>query len=94
MPISRDTALRLSRLARLELPASELNRISAQLSQIVEYAACLDTVNTDHLKLGVGLGCSAAELRKDRIRPSLPVEKALMGAPHSKGGFFLVPRVI
>ena len=94
MPISRNTARRVSRLARLDLTPEELDKISLELTQIVDYFERLTAVDTEGIKIGAGIIGSPSMLREDTVRPSLTVKQALANAPESKGGFFLTPRVL
>jgi len=96
MAITPEDVAYVARLARLELTEEEIARFGRDLGRISAYVAQL-------AELGLGdetpepvlpLIKSAGALREDEVRPSLPAEKALSGAPDAVDGFFRVPRVI
>src|SRR5215831_10994376 len=94
MAIDRADAARIAELARLELPAHELDRVALQLSKVLEFAATLD-----QLELGdepiTALAPPEAALRNDAPDGrTLDPETAVANAPESEGGFFLVPPVV
>jgi aspartyl-tRNA(Asn)/glutamyl-tRNA(Gln) amidotransferase subunit C len=84
----------VAHLARLELSDADLEKMTRQLSSIVDYVALLQQVNTD----GVEPLAHAVELnnvfRADELSPSLPVDAALANAPQRKGDFYAVPAVL
>jgi aspartyl-tRNA(Asn)/glutamyl-tRNA(Gln) amidotransferase subunit C len=84
----------VAHLARLELSEADLEKMTRQLSSIVDYVALLQQVNTD----GVEPLAHAVELnnvfRPDESSPSLPMEAALANAPQRKGDFYAVPAVL
>ncbi len=87
--LSRDQVLHVARLARLELTDEELDRHAGELSGVVDWIDKIselgdlsDVEPTSHV---VAL---TNQLRADEPRPSLPVDKALAGAPdHDETGF-------
>jgi len=84
----------VAHLARLELSDADLEKMTRQLSSIVDYVALLQQVNTD----GVEPLAHPVELnnvfRPDESSPSLPVGAALANAPQRKGDFYAVPAVL
>jgi aspartyl-tRNA(Asn)/glutamyl-tRNA(Gln) amidotransferase subunit C len=94
MAISKETVEHVAHLARIELPAKELEKFSRQLQAILDFidklkeADIKDTSPTSHI-----LPISNV-LREDKPQASLPVEKVLKNAPSPEGNFFSVPKVI
>lgn len=84
----------VAKLARLELSAAELETMTRQLSQIVDYVTQLQAVNTE----GVEPLAHALDLqnvfRVDEPAPSLTVDEALANAPQRQRDFFSVPAVL
>jgi aspartyl-tRNA(Asn)/glutamyl-tRNA(Gln) amidotransferase subunit C len=84
----------VAHLARLELSPDDLEKMARQLSNIVDYVAQLQQVNTE----GVEPLAHAVELqnvfRADEPAPSLPVNEALANAPQRHGDFYSVPAVL
>jgi len=94
MAIDRDEVLRIAELARLEIAPDAVERVAAQLSAVLEFAATLDTLDLD--------GCEPAVLAPDAAegRPDVPGTRtfepgvATAGAPEAEDDFFLVPPVV
>ena len=91
MAIDREQLLHVAHLARLELRDDELERLGAQLNDIIEAVSKVseldlsDVPPTSHpLDLVNVWG-------EDVPRPSLPVDEALANAPDREGSYFRVP---
>ena len=81
-------------LARLGLSESEKERLSQQLSSILDHISVLSRLETDHIPPTAQVIEVANVLRDDEIRPSLPREAILTNAPRSVDGFFAVQAVL
>jgi aspartyl-tRNA(Asn)/glutamyl-tRNA(Gln) amidotransferase subunit C len=92
--ISRDDVLHVADLARLHLTDDEIDRIQAQLSNILEAIEALRDVDTSH----VGPTASVIQLenvmREDEVRPGLSREAALGNAPLRDDPYLRVPTVL
>jgi aspartyl-tRNA(Asn)/glutamyl-tRNA(Gln) amidotransferase subunit C len=93
--ITRAEVAHLARLARLALGEDELDRMATQLdvilgavAQIGEVADAADVPPTTH---AVPL---ENVMRPDEVRPSLPRDEVLAGAPAAEDGRFRVPRIL
>ena len=94
MSLSADEIRWVAHLARLELTDAELERMTPQLSAILDYVAQLKQVNTDDVEpLAHALPVHNV-FRDDEPRPSLPVAEALANAPQRKDDFYGVPAVL
>jgi aspartyl-tRNA(Asn)/glutamyl-tRNA(Gln) amidotransferase subunit C len=94
--ITREDVQRLARLARLELTDRELELFAGQLRDILEFARQIEAVDTaSAIPLALPAQTSV-NLRADRVRPSLPRDELLAGAPDPDlaAGLFKVPRVL
>ncbi len=96
---------RVAELAHLELTPDEEERMSRDLSAILEYVAQLAELDTTHVapmaQVAEVLAVSAdaapeklSVLRDDLPRPCLPRANAMAAAPESDGVCFKVPKVI
>jgi aspartyl-tRNA(Asn)/glutamyl-tRNA(Gln) amidotransferase subunit C len=81
-------------LARLGLSDAEKERLSQQLSSILDHISVLNQLDTDHIPPTAQVIEVANVLRDDEIRPSLPREAILANAPRSVDGFFAVQAVL
>lgn len=94
MTITRAEVAHLARLSRLALSDEELDRMASQLDVIlgavdrVREVAAADIPPTSH---SVPL---TNVFRPDEVRPSLPREDVLVGAPAAEDGRFRVPRIL
>jgi len=84
----------VAKLARLELPADRLAKLTGQLESILEYVAKIGQVDVSHVEPIAHALPLHNVLREDVVEPSLPLEKVLQNAPESDGPFFKVPKVI
>ncbi len=89
--ISREQLLHVARLARLELREDEVERLGAQLNDILAAVGKVseldlsDVPPTSHPLDVVNVWGA------DEPRPSLPTKEALANAPEREGDFFKVP---
>jgi aspartyl-tRNA(Asn)/glutamyl-tRNA(Gln) amidotransferase subunit C len=93
MAIRREDVLHVARLARLELPEGELDRVRDELGAILEAVgkvAELDLSDVEPTSHPLAVVNVWAE---DEPRPSLPREDALANAPDPVDGAFRVPAV-
>ena len=93
MGISREDVLHVARLARLEIPEDEVERVQGQLSAILEAVgkvAELDLTDVPPTSHPLDVVNAWAE---DEPRPSLSPEDALANAPDPAEGAFRVPAV-
>ena len=92
--LTPEEARKVAWLARLKLDEAELDVLTRQLGQILEYVGMLDEVDTE----GVEPMAHAVELanvfRADEVAPSLPRDAALSNAPKTDGRFFVVPGIL
>ena len=96
MAITRDEVLHVAKLARLELSEEEIERLTGELSAILEAVSKVseldlsDVPPTSHpLELVNSLG--PADPGEDEPRPSLSLDEAFANAPAREGDLFKVP---
>lgn len=94
MKITREEVEHVAKLARLELTAAEVERMTGQLDAILSYVAKLDALDTTGVDVTTHSQQVVNAFREDEVRPSLPRERALANAPEQNGEAFVVPRVI
>ena len=90
--LSRDQVLHVARLARLELSEEEIERFSGELSKVLDYVETIEQLGgLDDVPPTSHVVDVENALRTDEPRPSIPVERALQGAPDAAQGGFRVP---
>jgi aspartyl-tRNA(Asn)/glutamyl-tRNA(Gln) amidotransferase subunit C len=93
MAITREEALHVARLARLEIPEGEIDRLRGELEAILDAVgkvAELDLADVPPTSHPLDLVNVWAD---DEPRPSLTAEEALKNAPDAAEGAFRVPAV-
>ena len=93
MALTLDEVRHVARLARLRLTEDELVEMQQQLSSILEHVDALQAVDVTGVPPTAQVTDVVNVVRPDEVRPSLPMEEALAGAPHREGDFFKVKPV-
>ncbi len=94
MPLTRDEVEKVALLARLELTDAELERMSGQLADIVDYIDQLAQIDTSDIEPMAHVVDVTNVLEADEVRPGLDREAALGNAPRRDKEHFLVPPVL
>jgi aspartyl-tRNA(Asn)/glutamyl-tRNA(Gln) amidotransferase subunit C len=84
----------IAELARLKLSEEEINRFREQLSDILDYAARLQSLDTSGIAPTSSVLPERSVLRPDEVQPSLSLEELLNNAPDTEKGQFRVPPVL
>jgi aspartyl-tRNA(Asn)/glutamyl-tRNA(Gln) amidotransferase subunit C len=91
MAITRETVLKVARLARLDLSEAEVEHMKRDLSSILAYVEELSALDTSQVPETAHLAVDVAPLRMDERRAGVATEVAMAEAPRSAGGAFAVP---
>jgi aspartyl-tRNA(Asn)/glutamyl-tRNA(Gln) amidotransferase subunit C len=94
MGIDRAAVDHVARLARLDLTEEERDRMSAELTHILEHAERIQALDLDGVEPTSHALALVNVLRPDEVRPSLSQAEALADAPAAEAGRFVVPRII
>lgn len=94
MTLTRQEVEHIAALARLELAPEELERFRQQLSDILEYAARLQQVDTSQVPPTASVLDARSDLREDVSRPGLPLASLLANAADTDTDQFRVPPVL
>jgi aspartyl-tRNA(Asn)/glutamyl-tRNA(Gln) amidotransferase subunit C len=89
--ISRDQVLHVARLARLRIEEQEIDRMSRELSSVLDHIEKISELDLDGVPPTSHVIDVENVLRPDDPRPSWPVERALEAAPDPADGGFRVP---
>ena len=89
--IEREQVLHVARLARLRLTDEEVERMTSELSTILDHIEKLSELDLDDVEPTSHVVELENVLRPDEPRPSLPRDVALEQAPDSDGTGFRVP---
>jgi aspartyl-tRNA(Asn)/glutamyl-tRNA(Gln) amidotransferase subunit C len=94
MPLDRAAVDHVARLARLALSESERERMRDELSNILEHAETIQSLDLDDVPPTSHPLPLKNVFRADEVRPCLEPEVALLNAPEAEDGRFKVPRII
>src|SRR5918999_6155561 len=90
--IEREQVLHVARLARLELSEAEVERMSAELSKVLDHIEKIGELgDLEGVEPTSHVVAVENALRADEPRPSLPRDVALASAPDAALGGFRVP---
>jgi aspartyl-tRNA(Asn)/glutamyl-tRNA(Gln) amidotransferase subunit C len=89
--IDREQVLHVARLARLELSEDEIERMSAELSKVLDHIERISELDLEDVAPTSHVVEVANALRADEPRPCLPREVALAQAPAVLDDGFAVP---
>lgn len=94
MKITKEQVMQVAHLARLEVDEADMERISGQIANILEYIDTLGKADTDGVEPSFqGIDLDTA-FREDIPAGHVGVDNAMMNAPESEDGYFIVPKVI
>ena len=94
MSVSREEALNIARLAGFEFKEAELNKITSQLNQVLEYMKKLNEVDTTDIDPLINPHELVNVYRDDIKGISLKHGQVFKNVPVSEDNFFIVPKVI
>jgi len=94
MAITKETVEYVSHLARIELKPQELEKISRQLQDILDFIDKLTKLNIENIQPTSHILPLSNVLREDVLKESLPPQKTLNNAPVKERSFFVVPKII
>ncbi|HET7407901.1 MAG TPA: Asp-tRNA(Asn)/Glu-tRNA(Gln) amidotransferase subunit GatC [Mycobacteriales bacterium] len=92
--ITRAEVAHLAGLARIAMTDDELDRMPAQLDVILQAVARVAEVVDDDIPPTSHPVPLSNVFRPDEVRPSLPREQVLAGAPDAEHDRFRVPRIL
>jgi aspartyl-tRNA(Asn)/glutamyl-tRNA(Gln) amidotransferase subunit C len=93
MAISRADVLHVAKLARLEIPEDEIEKVQSELSAILEAVGKVSELDLSDVEPTSHPLDVVNVWGDDEPRPSLPREDALANAPDPAEGAFRVPAV-
>lgn len=94
MKISKQEVEHVAKLARLDLPEAEKDKLTDQLSNILTYVEKLNELDTTGIEPTAHILDIKNVMRDDVAAPSLPRERALANAPDKAAGHYKVPKII
>lgn len=96
MPLTRDQVRHIAELAKLKLTDDEIDRMTRQLSDILDHAARLQALDTQAIPPTASVADLENVMRDDIVTPSLPRDEVLLNAPDrdEHGEYFRVRAIL
>jgi aspartyl-tRNA(Asn)/glutamyl-tRNA(Gln) amidotransferase subunit C len=94
MALTREQVEHVAELAKLGLTGDEIETYRHQLSDILDYAAILERLDTDSIAPTASVLPLQNVVREDSAAPSLSQDDVLANAPASTDGFFQVKAIL
>ena len=92
--ISKEQVKHVAHLARLAVTEEEVEQLTKDLADIIEYAELLNELDTDNVEPTTHVLEMKNVMRKDEARQWISQEEALKNAPDKKDGLFRVPSIL
>ncbi len=94
MTFTTQQAAKVAVLARLRLPEDQLERLTAQMGDILRYMETLGECDTQGVEPHYGPVEHATPLRADEAVKTFDRAEILSQAPETDGAFFVVPKIV
>lgn len=94
MKLSREQVLHIAELAKLGLTEEETERFAEQLSEILDYFAVLDRLDTSAIPPTAQAIARQNVWREDHVEPSFTPEEMLANAPGRRDHYFRVKPIL
>ncbi len=94
MSVSKDEVRYIAKLSKLNVEDEKLDKMTSDLSSIVEFANNLSTIDIDGVRPTAHILDIKNVFRKDEVSDSYDREEILKNAPESQAGCISVPKVV
>ena len=94
MAISKEEIIHIAKLASLNLTEAEIEGYAKDLTEILDFANMINSVNTDEVNETIAANENYNMFRKDEIKQTIEREALLQNAPSKDEGMFRIPKVI
>ena len=94
MPLDTATVARIAKLARLDIPESDLEPLAGELSNILSWIEQLNEVDIDGVAPMTSVVDVTLPMREDEVTDGGHADDIVGNAPETTDNFFVVPKVI
>ena len=94
MKLSKEQVLHIARLSKLGLTENEVEKMSEQLSNILDNFEILNKVDTNGVPPTAQPNALTNVLKDDVVKPSMSQDEVLANAPQRDGDYFRVKVVL
>ena len=94
MSLDKTTLERVAYLARIKIDASEINKMTSELNNIMKWIEELNEVDIENVKPMTGVSNEYLREREDEVNDGGYSDKIVSNAPEKIDNSFTVPKVI
>ncbi|MCH7402078.1 Asp-tRNA(Asn)/Glu-tRNA(Gln) amidotransferase subunit GatC [Belliella kenyensis] len=94
MKIDTNTLKKIAHLARLEFDQASAEKMTQDMSQILDWVEQLNEIDTDKVEPITTMSSEINVLREDKVGEHLAHESGLKNAPQRDSDYFRVPKVL
>ena len=94
MKIDKDSIKKIAHLARLEFDESSAEKMSQDMSQILDWVEQLNELDTTGVAPLTTMSSEVNDMRDDKVGTHLDHEAGLKNAPKRDEDYFRVPKVL
>ena len=94
MEIDKTLVKKIASLSKIKIKDDQVDKFSNELSKIITWIDKLNEVKTDNVTPVTNPSDIKIPIRDDKVNDGKIKEKILKNAPETKGGYFIVPKVI
>lgn len=94
MKIDTNSIKKIAHLARLEFDESSAERMSKDMSQILDWVEKLNEIDTENVAPLTSMSSEVNDMREDKVGHQLEHEAGLKNAPKRNSDYFSVPKVM
>mgnify|MGYP006267562365 CR=1 FL=1 len=94
MSVDKDTVRRVAKLARLAVPESRLEPMTAELNGIFQWVEMLGEVNVEGVPAMTSVVAQKLKWRQDTVSDGGQANALMANAPEGEEHFFVVPKVV
>lgn len=94
MKIDKDSIKKIAHLARLEFDENSAEKMSKDMSQILDWVEHLNELDTSEIEPLTTMSSEVNDMREDKGGAHLDHEAGLKNAPKRDADYFRVPKVL
>ena len=94
MSVDKDTVRRVAQLARIAVPESRLEPMTAELNGIFQWVEMLGEVNVEGVPAMTSVVAQRLKWREDKVTDGGQAGDLMANAPDGDEHFFVVPKVV
>jgi aspartyl-tRNA(Asn)/glutamyl-tRNA(Gln) amidotransferase subunit C len=94
MKIDKASIKKIAHLARLEFDENSAEKMSKDMSQILDWVEQLNEIDTSNIEPLTTMSSEVNVMREDKVGQHLAHEAALKNAPKRDSDYFRVPKVL